>query len=427
MLRSMLLRPSLLTWLAIALILPTERSAAQDMPRGGVDLILSKGATIHRIDDPNHLPKTFNEIQDDKLIVPVAAGQFLMRFKGQALRSVRGARHLVVSEDGVWGYLKEDSGLYAAEPRLRAVAASKVPYGIIRARYRHVLESGVPVELGRGEIYEISRFPVEVDGEHYEITMPSDKRSDIAAIAKRKTSGESFEPPSALFVPKEKIEVIDIYKFLPSDVNFNRTRKNSRADYRKIYTAWKKFKILPKAQFVKVCGENFFETGENSKEGKLTISAGLDFGALWKAIKVGLGFSGKLESDFRAEIKRAVAIDPKKEIRTKTWVFQSQDTEKSYFVRIVGDCNASQHWHEIGIPDQGQWEIDRDLVKGLFSNAEGIEFGSSAGHISINCYAEDFLHGSVALMEQFNLQEHEAFFILSRITRLKDWRKFFQC
>ena len=425
MIQSMLPRPSLVLWVATMLAVSAESAIAQRMPAGKTDLILSKGATIHRIDDPQHLPGTFNEIHDDKLIVPVAAGQFLMRFKSRFLRSVRGKRYLVVTEDGVWGYLKENPRLYAGEHRLRAIATSNTPHGMIRSTYREV-QDAMSITLGRGEIYRIEEFPEDVDGVHYKISLSDDKRADIEAVAKRHAGNEGFEPPSVLLVPEHKIDLIDIHKFLPVDVNFDTSRGNSRKEYEKIYAAWKKFKILPKAQFVKVCGERIFEVDENRTSGEFKVSAGLNIDTIWKTIKAGLGFSGQLETDFKEEVKRAVEFDPQKEIRTKMWIFQSQNKEKSYFVRIVGDC-SSEHWHEIGTPDQGQWEIDKDVVKHLFANTEGIKFESSAGHISIKCYADDFLKGSVALMQQFNLQEHEAFFVLSRITRLKDWRQFFKC
>ncbi|MBT5047683.1 MAG: hypothetical protein HOM58_04210 [Rhodospirillaceae bacterium] len=329
---------------------------AQEMPDGNPQLLLSKGLTIHKIDNPEKLPRTFREIRSDKNLLPVAAGRFMMRFPMHKLRAGRGMRHLVLTESGSWGYLKLDEGqrTYAGEDRLRHFADSRSFYGILLHNHNYLLpisDKKIPITLGRGEIYEIIGFPdnVNSDSNNYVIRLSDDKSADIKAQAKTlKLEKETL--PKTLIVPEKKIQFIDIVQLLPEGVKFSKKSKNKRSEYKKIYFAWNKYRIQPRAKFAKNCGENVAWQVKKGKKKGVVFALDIGLKKTINIIKTKLDTKGNYSNEIAQEVIKILKLDKNLGIRANTWLFDMGGTEKPYFVRLVGSCGKFSNWHEIDMP-----------------------------------------------------------------------------
>ena len=388
------------------------------MPGRSPSIILSKGMTIHRIDDPSRLPSTFNGIRDDRLIVPVASGKLLLRFEDKTLRSSTGDRQLVLTEDGIWGFAPVNQKVFEAEPRLRDIYSSGDQYVIVQDDFTISLDQlTAPVRFGRGEIYSVSKDADPSSQDTITVMLPEDKRKDIL-LQNPRASGK--ELTQSVSLPSMSLLPVDIAQALPADVYFGKDRKTTPAEYGKIYGSW--IKAVPETRLssFKLCGESVVRSDTNTGSHGFEIKGSFGGEApFWEWFKATGGISGELARKSESVIKKIYKTSDQIELVIKAWHLKRNNDDHIFFLVRNRKCENDSVWYSIQSQDQGSINFQPQQMGDLNQC-----FTPSTGLITLRCYA-DYLNMMHQLSNNFDLSEQEVGFILARIGRVQDWRKFF--
>ncbi len=397
---------------------------AQDMPGTQVSLILSRGSLIRRIDNADKLPVTFSQIRDNKLIVPVAAGKLLLRFSDKRLRSADGNRELVLTEDGVWGYQLDDSGLFETEKRLRQIHEdNRKHYVMVKQDVQvHLPDITTPVLFGRGEIYATQADAA--DGS-VNIELSADKRADIAGLA----AANSDTVPDTVALPAEKLAAIDIDQVLPADVYFGTRKATSKKDYAKIFAAWPKAQLDNKFSSYKECGTSTEKVTASSDLRGTRIETGATAEATYfDFLKVSLGTShGEDEKKYETTFREISKLDDKTEVLVNALAVNEADEQHRLLFLIRNrDCSNDKPatWYSARSANSERYDfrIDTldvpDSIKALYNPRNGV--------IGFRCY-DEYLYTIDTLANTLGMREQDLQLALSHIAQVSDWRKFLSC
>jgi hypothetical protein len=233
----------------------------------------------------------------------------------------------------------------------------------------------------------------------------------------------SADVPATATLPTGALATIDVIKALPKDLPFERRRRTAPAEYRTIYGSWRKAIPEPKVNSYKPCGQ--LEERSRSKSDGLNLKAGGSLDSTiswWEWLKAQLHLSAELavksESMFKEILKTSDDID----VLIKAWSINT-DHEKSILFRLLRytDCKNRQTWYtaqsdEFGRKDFRIEKPDLDSVN--------VEYQPTSGIVLVSCYA-DYLGLLHQISTKWDLSEQDTGFLLSRISRLRDWRAFF--
>ena len=421
---------------ACALILFTVSPPAfsQRIPSGDTELLISKGTTIHRIDRIDSLPRNFNEIREDRLLAVIPAGKVVLRFKFHSLESSTGNRHLVLSEDGIWGYLRNSDGLYEAEDRIR---------GIVRSGKLHVMviEDGLPLNpeasklkfsLSRGEIYSVEKSPDDTGGDTYQILLGEQKRQQIAT-----QNGRDVKLVSPVqTVHKDLVTALDFLSLMPSGEAFDLSQKTRRKTIQTIYYGIRKFRIQSGATFVKRCGVDYQSKLTKGQGVAFDVTGDVNASAVAQAVTASVKVKAEFEASIRQEISEIQAYPKDQEILSHLYLaccgepgWFSREEETPHFIRLIAKCTTGgtgERWHVIRLSEQpetvvsNQW-VTKDLNAAFQCK---LKFEDESGHVILSSY-NDYLILVKALVEKSSYSPIEANFVVSVIARIKNPAKFF--
>ncbi len=433
--------------LVVALLFQSSQSLATDLPHGDMELVISKGTTIHRIMEIDYRPSTFQAIRSNRLLTIVPAGQLMLRFREHQLKSGRGDRHLVLTEDGIWGYLRDSSGLFVGEGRVWSILQSQELHVAIASDtpLLHKTNADAPLaaDFTRGEIYQVASRPDEGDGERFAVVLSPDKIDDIALA----NNVGREEVPTEWLIDKNHVVEIGIRDLSERDPPHSRRGREWQEFLTSIFWQIPKFSQNTDARFYKPCGSEVtsLSTYNTLEALRIELGVGVDTSINLLSIKAGL------EGEFKAEIEKAVRATlthlPTIQIASHMF-FASRgrpqsppitfggieppnsvgegERRRSYFVQLFADCEEPAQWHSFRTPS-GVLEValtEAELSE--VSVPEPITVEPNSGHVIIECH-HDFLILRRYLERKFGYDRVDANFIMTAATRVGDPDKLFLC
>jgi len=428
-------RFGLIVTVSALLILSVSPPAfSQKIPAGDTELLISKGTTIHRIDHVDSLPRNFNEIREDRLLAVIPAGKVILRFKSHSLESSTGKRHLVLSEDGIWGYLRNSDGLYEAEDRIR---------GIMRSDKLHVMviKDGLPLKtepanlkftLSRGEIYTVEKSPDDTGEDSYQILLGEQKRQQIA-----NQNGLDTKVVGLIqTVHKDLVTALDFLSLMPSAEAFDLGHKNRRKTIQTIYYGVRKYRIQSGATFVKRCGVEYQSKLTKGQGVGVDVTGDVNASAVAQAVTASVKVKAEFEASIRQEISEIQAYPKDQEILSHLYLaccgepgFFSREEETPHFIRLIAKCTTGakgERWHVIRLSEQPETVVSNEwVIKDINAAFQcELKFEDDSGHIILSSY-NDYLILVKALVEKRSYSPIEANFVVSVIARIKNSAKFF--
>lgn len=411
--------------LAASAVPPIKRDPAIELglPAQRPRILLSRGLSMQRIIDPEQLPRTFAEIDENSLRTVVPSGKLLMVFEGRTLGANQ-PRVLAVTEDGVWGYIQlGNPGLVADEPALREIHDSPETTVILRrevtvhipARPDLAASPTIPATFTRGETYEM------ISGDDWpgRIRVSPDKRDHIIK--------QGGSPPEYIDLPEGSLVTVDVKAALPAGVQLSKARPNTLSEYAQIYRTWRNAREVRQLRGTrKDCGvtQSVSVTRETGSSAKVDLGLGANVDQIKEILSANIGldisYAAKVAQTFKEMREEAKNV----ELALSAWIIDG--TEGKPVLALVerknwddGCASAKDTWFYVNYGS-----ATRKVIRpsGAETPALGRSYRPASGTLDFTCYSDAV--STVDELVVLGLNEQAASFVAAQIGRVHDWGRF---